>query len=128
MFLKLKITLILLVSITLFSCSKNDDSQNNSQETLLIGKWRNTEGARSQYLTFKSDGTGLEEVSYVGNTGVDWYETVFSWATSNNILTIDDVNNPIESNPYEILSEVKLIIDYGHNNQEPTVYTIQISE
>jgi len=79
--------LILCVGITFSSCSKEGEGGDKK----LVGTWLSEYGGEKTYLTFKSDGTGLERVEFKDEDaflGLDVVELAFSWSAENGKLTV----------------------------------------
>lgn len=98
----IKTLLVLLLSVITFSsCSKDDDSVTGSINPELVGTWEST--IDETVITFKSDGTGFDELS-----------DTFNWGATSSIITIQSIEFPDEINkiPYEFLDENRISVKF----------------
>mgnify|MGYP003779466699 CR=1 FL=1 len=114
----IKTLLVLLLSVITFSsCSKDDDSVTGSINPELVGTWEST--THETVITFKSDGTGFDELN-----------DTFNWGATSSIITIQwvypdspDVIDEIEKSPYEFLDENRISVKF---EVEENVYETHI--
>ncbi len=103
----LKLFTLLFISITILSCSNNDDGNNNTEQNSIIGTWQgvssslngNDRGVPSNSIVkfISNNKTDFIYEGY-GNNGEDVTETG-SWAKNGNTLTInwDDSDAGVEN-------------------------------
>tara|TARA_R110001592_G_scaffold118096_1_gene320449 strand:+ start:4175 stop:5266 length:1092 start_codon:yes stop_codon:yes gene_type:complete len=110
----IKYTIIILVSITLFNCGNDDDT--NVEQNQLLGKWEVTSGAflesQPKYLIFNTDNTisflfendlgfkGTDKIDYTVSgseieINVQGFES-FQYTLSQNTLSISDGSSTLQ--------------------------------
>lgn len=110
------ILLCMMISPALTGC--NDDK--DSDESLLIGTWRDTEDPSYQ-LVFEKNGQGHDEVKYNGSFRLD---ENFTWSYDGSYITIIWEESEITRNKVEKLTFTELIFHtYFDDDPEDSEYS-----
>jgi len=122
---KLNLILGILIGLTLFSCSNDDDNDDfQVSEHELVGTWlyiTSNDNLESR-LTFNSDQTG----DHYYRDGTFENSDDITWTTENNVLTLAFIsgNTNSESYDYDINSDGQLIF-YLNNDAELTYNKVE---